>query len=77
MKSFLKIAVLLALTVTAWGLDTKTLKPTGYVNDFSNTLDASSKQTLEDYCANLERVTGVQMASRWKTSLTAFTANGA
>ena len=62
MKSFLKIAVLLALTVTAWGLDTKTLKPTGYVNDFSNTLDASSKQTLEDYCANLERVTGVQMA---------------
>ncbi len=62
MRSFLKIALLLALAVAAWGLDTKTLKPTGYVNDFSNTLDASSKQTLEDYCANLERVTGVQMA---------------
>jgi uncharacterized protein len=62
MRSLLKIAVLLALAVAAWGLDTKTLKPTGYVNDFSNTLDASSKQTLEEYCANLERVTGVQMA---------------
>jgi uncharacterized protein len=62
MKSFLKIALLFALVVTAWGLDTKTLKPTGYVNDFSNTLDAASKQTLEDYCANLERVTGTQMA---------------
>src|SRR5579862_5260773 len=62
MKSFLKIAVWLALAVAAWGLDTKTLKPTGYVNDFSNTLNAASKQTLEDYCANLERVTGTQMA---------------
>jgi uncharacterized protein len=62
MKSFLKIALLLALAVTAWGIDTKKLQPTGYVNDFSNTLDAASKQTLEDYCANLERVTGVQMA---------------
>jgi len=62
MRSFLKIALLLALAVTAWGLDTKTLKPTGYVNDFSSTLDAASRQTLEDYCANLERVTGVQMA---------------
>jgi uncharacterized protein len=55
--------VVLALAaLPAWGLDTKALKPTGYVNDFSNTLDASSKQTLEAYCANLERVTGVQMA---------------
>jgi uncharacterized protein len=62
MKSSLTLALLLALAVTAWGIDTKKLQPTGYVNDFSNTLDATSKQTLEDYCANLERVTGVQMA---------------
>jgi uncharacterized protein len=62
MKSFLKIALLLALAVTAWGIDTKKLQPTGYVNDFAGVLDASGKQTLEDYCANLERVTGVQMA---------------
>jgi len=65
MKSLHKFApwvVVLALAAPAWGLDTKTLKPTGYVNDFASTLDASSKQTLEAYCANLERVTGVQMA---------------
>jgi uncharacterized protein len=66
MKNFHKFApwvVVLALwALPAFGLDTKALKPTGYVNDFSSTLDASSKQTLEAYCANLERVTGVQMA---------------
>jgi len=56
------VAVLALAALPAWGLDTKTLKPTGYVNDFSNTLDASSKQTLEAYAANLERATGVQMA---------------
>jgi uncharacterized protein len=56
------VVVLALAALPAWGLDTKALKPTGYVNDFSSTLDASSKQTLETYCANLERVTGVQMA---------------
>lgn len=56
------VAVLTLAALPAWGLDTKALKPTGYVNDFSGTLDAASKQTLEAYCANLERVTGVQMA---------------
>ena len=56
------VAVLTLAALPAWGLDTKALKPTGYVNDFCRTLDAASKQTLEAYCANLERVTGVQMA---------------
>jgi uncharacterized protein len=58
------VVVTLALlgALPSWALDTKALKPTGYVNDFSNTLDAASKQTLEAYCANLERATGVQMA---------------
>src|SRR5579872_5876100 len=63
LQKFASWAVVLALAaLPLWGLDTKTLKPTGYVNDFSSTLDASSKQSLEAYCANLERVTGVQMA---------------
>jgi ABC-type dipeptide/oligopeptide/nickel transport system ATPase subunit len=48
--------------VPAWTLDTSKLKPTGYVNDFANTLDPASKQALESYAANLERATGVQMA---------------
>jgi len=66
MKSFHKIArwvaVAALLALPAWAIDTTKLKPTGYVNDFSGTLDAASQQTLEAYCANLERVTGVQMA---------------
>jgi uncharacterized protein len=63
LHTFASWVVVLALAaLPAWGLDTKTLKPTGYVNDFSSTLDAPSKQSLEAYCANLERVTGVQMA---------------
>jgi uncharacterized protein len=54
--------VTLLLAPAAWGLDTSKLKPTGYVNDFAHVLDAGSAQTLEAYCANLERATGAQMA---------------
>lgn len=63
MKTFHRIAAWLALlALPAWGIDTSKLKPTGYVNDFAGVLDAPGKQTLEDYCTNLERVTGAQMA---------------
>lgn len=51
-----------ALATVAFALDTSKLKPTGYVNDFSNVLDAAGKARLEAYCGNLERVTGVQMS---------------
>jgi uncharacterized protein len=58
-----RLAALIALLVLpAWGLDTSKLKPTGYVNDFAHVLDAAGAQALEAYCANLERVTGAQMA---------------
>lgn len=51
------------LVVSAlFGLDTSKLKPTGYVNDFAHVLDAGSARHLENYCGNLERSTGVQMA---------------
>ena len=63
MKRLLTLAAVAALLVpVAWGLDTSKLKPTGYVNDFAHVLDARSAQALEAYCANLERVTGAQMA---------------
>jgi uncharacterized protein len=58
--TWVMVVALIALPVL--GLDTSKLKPSGYVNDFANVLDAASKQTLEAYCSNLERVTGVQMA---------------
>jgi uncharacterized protein len=55
-------AVLALLSLPVWALDTSKLKPTGYVNDFAHVLNPAGQQALEAYCANLERVTGVQMA---------------
>ena len=64
--SFTWLSLWLFLTVlyapAAYGLDTSKLKPTGYVNDYAHALDTRSAQALEAYCANLERLTGVQMA---------------
>lgn len=63
MKRFLTLGAVLALTAAwAWSLDTSKLKPTGYVNDFAHKLDPAGEQALESYCANLQRLTGVQMA---------------
>src|SRR5260370_18546996 len=42
--------------------DWKTLKPTGYVNDFANVIDPASKSALEAYCTRVEQATGAQMA---------------
>jgi uncharacterized protein len=52
--------VLLALTCQA--RDWKALKPQGYVSDFAGVLDATSKASLEAYCANVEKATGAQLA---------------
>lgn len=57
-----KIALLVLAASALFGLDTSKLKPTGYVNDFSHALDPVAARRIELYCANLERVTGVQMA---------------
>lgn len=63
MKRSLIAATLMAwIALPGWSLDTSKLKPTGYVNDFAGVLDGASKQTLENYAANLERVAGAQMA---------------
>jgi uncharacterized protein len=50
------------LTTSLFALDLNSLKPQGYVSDFSHVLTPQSHQQLEDYCAQVERVTGVQMA---------------
>jgi uncharacterized protein len=56
------LCALLAPAAWAAGLDTSKLKPTGYVNDFAHKVDPASAQALEAYCANLERLTGAQLA---------------
>jgi uncharacterized protein len=57
-----KAALLVLAASGLFGLDTSKLKPTGYVNDFAHALDPVAARRIELYCANLERVTGVQMA---------------
>jgi uncharacterized protein len=50
---------------TAWrasALDPSSLKPQGYVSDFAHVVDDSSRTALEQYCGQVERATGVQMA---------------
>lgn len=51
---------LLALTATA--ADFGALKPQGYVSDFAGVLDAGTVQSLNAYCARVEKSTGAQIA---------------
>jgi uncharacterized protein len=53
---------LVFLTTSLFALDLNSLKPQGYISDFSHVLTPQSHQQLEDYCGQVERVTGVQMA---------------
>ncbi|MEQ1947324.1 MAG: TPM domain-containing protein [Bryobacteraceae bacterium] len=60
---FPALAVMLALAAPfSWALDTAKLKPTGYVNDFAHVLPESAAQAISNYCANVERATGAQLA---------------
>jgi hypothetical protein len=43
-------------------IDLTALDPQGYVSDFAGVVDPASRQQLENYCANLERLTGAQLA---------------
>jgi uncharacterized protein len=56
------LLLLVSLAGLAWGLDTKQLRPRGYVNDFANVLDARGAQLLEAYCAEVEGATQAQFA---------------
>ena len=65
MNKFLRVsATLLCWLGIAFGVDWKALKPEGYVSDFAHVIDGQSKAQLENYCATVERSTGVQMALR-------------
>jgi uncharacterized protein len=59
----LRRCAILALAIgTLLAVDWKALKPEGYVSDFARAVDPQSKQVLEQYCAMVEKSTGVQMA---------------
>ena len=61
-RFFAVAAVFVLFTCVGWARDWKTLKPTGYVNDYANVIDAASKSALESYCGRLEQSTGAQLA---------------
>lgn len=42
--------------------DLKSLQPQGYVSDFAHVLDAQNRARIDDYCGQVERATGAQMA---------------
>src|SRR5580692_8599437 len=59
----LKASLCLAiLAVSLLALDLNSLKPQGYVSDFSHVLTPQARAQLEAYCGRVEQVTGVQMA---------------
>ena len=60
MRKFAVLLTLLVLRIHAQ--DVNSLKPQGYVSDFANVLDTQSRLRIEDYCGQVERATGAQMA---------------
>lgn len=63
MKKFSRVAVLLCLAAAAvLATDFAALKPQGYVSDFAQVVNPESRAQLEQYCAELERTTGVEFA---------------
>jgi uncharacterized protein len=70
MKKWLRLGLALIVGASAsWAVDWKSLRPEGYVSDFAKVIDPASKAQLEQYCADVERSTGAQMALVTITSL--------
>lgn len=55
-------AALACLAASAFAVDWKSYKPEGYVSDFAGVVDQRSRAAIDAYAANVERVTGAQMA---------------
>jgi uncharacterized protein len=62
MKKWLPRAAVVAWCASAgWAADWKALKPQGYVSDFAGVIEAAPKARLEEYCAAMERASGVEI----------------
>jgi uncharacterized protein len=61
-KTASTVALLCLCALAAFAVDFTALKPQGYVSDFAGVIDAGSRAQLEQYCASLEKSTGVQVA---------------
>ena len=59
------LRTLLAWCGVLWaccGQDISSLKPQGYVSDFAHVVDPQTRARIEEYCGEVERATGAQMA---------------
>jgi uncharacterized protein len=62
-KKYSRVAFLLCVAAAAaLATDFAALKPQGYVSDFAHVISPESRAQLEQYCAALEKSTGVQLA---------------
>jgi uncharacterized protein len=52
----------IAIAPAASAIDVTALKPEGYLSDFARVVDPASKANIENYCARVEKATGVQIA---------------
>lgn len=62
MPRALRALLCLLAAMAAGAADFGALKPQGYVSDFAGVLTRDAAAELNDYCARVERATGVQMA---------------
>lgn len=52
----------LCLVASTWALDISTLKPQGYVSDFSGVVNPTHRAELERYCRQVEAATTAELA---------------
>lgn len=63
MKLWQRLAAALVLIVgAAWSYDFTALKPEGYLSDFARVVQPGDRAAIDQYCAQLERATGIQIA---------------
>ncbi len=59
---YVRLAIAFCMAASVWALDLGKLVPQGYVNDYANVIPAAQRESLERYCAAVEKATGAQMA---------------
>jgi uncharacterized protein len=62
LRTPLRLAFVLSLTLAAWAEPISQLKPIGYVNDFAHVLDQGTASQIEDICRQIDEKAHAQIA---------------
>jgi len=62
LRNSLGLCALLLTAALASAADWGALQPQGYVSDFAGVIDRGSRQSIDAYCAAVEKATGAQLA---------------